>query len=315
MTVLEIVERDSYGEFIARPATWPEEHGTPPRVLMVESKQDKGPAAGIGDRVLARITALGPDADPPYQARTIKRLPRLTRSQLGIFRALPGGGGVIDPVDRKQLKEWRVAGAPPTTPRMASSSASSSVDRRASAAPTPVSPTGSAIRMISGRQASSPFMPTAFPTRFPDAVVARGGGGEESLISKRREDLRHLPSRHHRSGRTPATATMRWWAEADPDPSKQRRLGGHGRHRRCRLLREAGQRPRQEKRGSAAIPSISRTASCRCCLSASPTISARCKPTEAGPASPCAWCFDKDGSKRGHHFLRGLMRSAASTRL
>ena len=109
VTVLEIVERDSYGEFIARPATWPEEHGAPPRVLMVESKQDRGAAAGIGDRVLARITALGPDANPPYQARTIKRLPRLTRSQLGIFRALPGGGGVIDPVDRKQLKEWRVA--------------------------------------------------------------------------------------------------------------------------------------------------------------------------------------------------------------
>ena len=109
VTVLEIVERDSYGEFIARPANWPEEHGPPPRILIAESKQDKGPAAGIGDRVLARITPLGADADYPYQARPIKRLPRATRSQLGIFRALPGGGGVIDPVDRKQLKEWRVA--------------------------------------------------------------------------------------------------------------------------------------------------------------------------------------------------------------
>ena len=27
---------------------------------------------------------------------------------LGIFRSLPGGAGVIDPVDRKQLKEWPV---------------------------------------------------------------------------------------------------------------------------------------------------------------------------------------------------------------
>ena len=27
---------------------------------------------------------------------------------LGIFRSLPGGTGVIDPVDRKQLKEWPV---------------------------------------------------------------------------------------------------------------------------------------------------------------------------------------------------------------
>ena len=72
------------------------------------ASSDVGPAAGIGDRVLARITPLGADADYPYQARPIKRSPRATRSQLGIFRALPGGGGVIDPVDRKQLKEWRV---------------------------------------------------------------------------------------------------------------------------------------------------------------------------------------------------------------
>ncbi len=44
VTVLEIVERDSYGEFIARPANWSEEHGPPPRILIAESKQDKGPA-------------------------------------------------------------------------------------------------------------------------------------------------------------------------------------------------------------------------------------------------------------------------------
>ena len=75
---------------------------------MAESKRDAGPVAGIGDRVLARITPLGADADYPYQARTIKRLARARGSLLGIFRALPGGAGVIDPVDRKQLKEWPV---------------------------------------------------------------------------------------------------------------------------------------------------------------------------------------------------------------
>src|SRR5687767_712266 len=100
VTVLEIVSRDADGEFIARPAVWDEEHGPPPRILMTESRREAGPAAGIGDRVLARITALGADADYPYQARTIKRLARAARSLLGIFRALPGGSGVIDPVDR-----------------------------------------------------------------------------------------------------------------------------------------------------------------------------------------------------------------------
>ena len=109
VTVIEITGRDADGEFIARPAVWDEEHGPAPRIVMAESKREAGPVVGIGDRVLARITASGPDADYPYQARTIKRLARAARSLLGIFRALPGGTGVIDPVDRKQLREWPVA--------------------------------------------------------------------------------------------------------------------------------------------------------------------------------------------------------------
>jgi len=104
VTVIEIVARDPDGEFVGRPGTWDEEHGPAPRIVMAESKRGTGPVAGIGDRVLARITPLGADADYPYQARTIKRLARATQRLLGIFRALPGGTGVIDPVDRKQLK-------------------------------------------------------------------------------------------------------------------------------------------------------------------------------------------------------------------
>ncbi|HDL16684.1 MAG TPA: VacB/RNase II family 3'-5' exoribonuclease, partial [Rhizobiales bacterium] len=38
----------------------------------------------------------------------IKRLPREPSRLLGIFRAIPSGGGVIDPIDRKQLREWSV---------------------------------------------------------------------------------------------------------------------------------------------------------------------------------------------------------------
>src|SRR5262249_45525644 len=41
-------------------------------------------------------------------AGAIKRLPKEKSRQLGIFRAQAGGGGVIDPVDRKELKEWRI---------------------------------------------------------------------------------------------------------------------------------------------------------------------------------------------------------------
>ena len=69
------------------------------------------PTLGQGDRILARITRLS-DKDVygyRYEAEPIKRLPREKRRPLGIFRARKGGGGVIDPVDRKELKEWPIA--------------------------------------------------------------------------------------------------------------------------------------------------------------------------------------------------------------
>ena len=54
---------------------------------MAESKREAGPAAGIGDRVLARITPLGADAGYPYQARTIKRLAPRREASCSAFSA------------------------------------------------------------------------------------------------------------------------------------------------------------------------------------------------------------------------------------
>ena len=69
------------------------------------------PALGQGDRILARLTRLE-DTDVAgyrYEAEPIKRLPR---GEAPAARHLPHagqGGGVIDPVDRKELKEWPIA--------------------------------------------------------------------------------------------------------------------------------------------------------------------------------------------------------------
>jgi ribonuclease R len=82
------------------------------RVLMLpwRGARKAEPAPGEGDRVLARLTRLDePDsAGYRYEAEPIKRLPKEKRRQLGIFRSREKGG-VIDPVDRKELKEWPVA--------------------------------------------------------------------------------------------------------------------------------------------------------------------------------------------------------------
>ena len=192
VTVIEIVSRDRDGEFVARPATWDEEHGAPPRILMVESKRDAGPTAGIGDRVLARITALGADADYPYQARTIKKLARATQRMLGIFRSLQGGTGVIDPIERKQLKEWPVA-------RGNTSDAESGELVRFELA------RGGRAGVQTARVTERLGNPQAqrmtsliavhahgIPDTFPDAVLAEAAAAKEPELG-RREDLRRLP--------------------------------------------------------------------------------------------------------------------------
>jgi ribonuclease R len=115
VAVLEIVARDAEGELIAEPAGGEVgADGRRERVLVLpwRGAARAGEAAlGQGDRVLARLTRLE-EADTAgyrYEAEPIKRLPREKRRQLGIFRVRPKGGGVIDPVDRKELKEWPIA--------------------------------------------------------------------------------------------------------------------------------------------------------------------------------------------------------------
>lgn len=113
VAVLEIVARDADGELIGAPAVWDASEGERPRVLVLAARGSAragDPALGQGDRILARITRLE-DVDISgyrYEAQPIKRLPKEKRRQLGIFRA-HARGGVIDPVDRKDLKEWSIA--------------------------------------------------------------------------------------------------------------------------------------------------------------------------------------------------------------
>ena len=309
VTVIEIVERDSHGEFIARPSTWPEEQGPPPRILVVESKQDKGPAAGLGDRVLARITTLGADANTPYQARPIKRLPRATRSQLGVFRSLAGGAGVIDPVDRKQLKEWRVA-------RGATQDAlSGELVRFELAGP---SRFGAASARITARlgnpqdqRATSLIAIHAhgIPDSFPDSVLGEAeAAGKPDL--KRREDLTHLPF----VTIDPSDARDRddaVWAEPDPDAKNK---GGWvvmvaiadvasyvkpG----SALDKEARSRGNSVYFPDCVVPMLpERISNDLCSL----------REREARPCLAVRMVFDKDGHKKDHRFLRGLIRSAAA---
>jgi ribonuclease R len=309
VTVIEIVARDADGEFIARPGTWDEEHGPAPGIIMAESRREAGPVAGIGDRVLARITPLGAEADYPYQARTIKRLARATQRMLGIFRALPGGTGVIDPVDRKQLKEW-----PVTRGNTGDAESGELVRFELARGGRYGVQTARVIERLGNpatQQMTSLIAVHAhgIPDTFPEAALAEAEAAKEPDL-KRREDLRHLPlitidpsdARDHDDA---------VFAEADPDPSNR---GGWvvivaiadvssyvkpG----TALDKEARKRGNSVYFPDRVVPMLPEKISNDLCS---------LKENEARACLAVRMVFDKDGRKLKHRFLRALMRSAAS---
>ena len=108
----DITGRDSDGELLATPTEWDEEtNGAPPKIrIHMPRRPQPGTAAGVGDRALLRVEK--PDAEGAYSARVIKIVDRAKIRVLGIFRALPGGGGRLVPVDKKQAgRELTIAKA------------------------------------------------------------------------------------------------------------------------------------------------------------------------------------------------------------
>ena len=309
VTVIEITGRDADGEFIARPAVWDDAHAPAPRILMVEGKRDSDPVAGLGDRVLARITARAGDADYPYQARTIKRLARTGRSLLGIFRALAGGAGVIDPVDRKQLREWPVARG--GTGDAEHGELVRFEIARASRMGVQTARVTERLGNPEAEQMTSLIAVHAhgIPDRFSEAVLAEAASAREPDL-KRREDLRHLPlitidpsdARDHDDA---------VFAEADPNPANRggwvvivaiADVASYVRPGSA-LDREARKRGNSVYFPDRVVPMLpERISNDLCSLVAN----------EPRPCFAVRMVFDKDGSKLGHRFFRAVMRSAAS---
>ena len=276
---------------------------------MAESKREAGPVAGIGDRVLARITPLGADAGYPYQARTIKRLARARGQLLGIFRTLSGGAGVIDPVDRKQLKEWPV-------PRGQTNEAENGELvrfelSRSSRMGVQTARITERLGNPAAQQLTSLIAVHAhgIPDVFPEAALAEAAAAKEPDL-KRREDLRHLPlvtidpsdARDHDDA---------VWAEPDPNPANR---GGWVVivaiadvaayvHSGSALDKEARKRGNSVYFPDRVVPMLPERIS-----------NELCSLTENDPRACLAvrMIFDKDGRKLNHRFFRALMRSAAS---
>ena len=104
VTVIRISHIDEDGEVVAHPISWQDEDGDPPTIYLATARR-RGPAPGIGDRVLARLSFTGDDT---YDARAIKFLGPDMRQLLGVFERDDRGKGILRPTDRRQKYPYPV---------------------------------------------------------------------------------------------------------------------------------------------------------------------------------------------------------------
>jgi ribonuclease R len=106
ITLVDITTRDTDGGLVGRPAEWPDDGGVAPAVAIRLAKATgrsgkSGPTPGIGDRVLAKIFASKEKSGPAYHGRVVKIIDRRKDAAMGVFRAMPGGTGRVEPIDRR----------------------------------------------------------------------------------------------------------------------------------------------------------------------------------------------------------------------
>ncbi len=104
VTVIRVTGVDGDGDLVARPDNWdPDEQGPPPTIYMAPERKGQT-ALGAGDRALARLE---PDGRGGYRGRTIRRLPSVPASIMGLYREISGQGR-IEPTDRRAKQDFIV---------------------------------------------------------------------------------------------------------------------------------------------------------------------------------------------------------------
>ena len=105
VTLADITGRDSDGELIATPTEWDEDaHGAVPENPHRHVRARPGPAKSPASATARCCASRRPARTTSATAgRVIKIIDKAKVRALGIFRALPGGGGRLVPIDKKQL--------------------------------------------------------------------------------------------------------------------------------------------------------------------------------------------------------------------
>lgn len=195
VTVLDITTRDADGSLMGRPAEWPDDGTVPPAVLIRQSQGGRGrkrpPVAGVGDRVLARIHPSKSDTGPAHSGKIMKVLERNRGATLGVFRAMPGGAGRVDPIERRG-KELIVD--PAFVGKAKDGDLVEMETARIGRYGMPRGKIQSVIGSVAGEKAISMIAIHAhgIPYQFPEAVLDEAKSAKPVRLGKR-EDWRKLP--------------------------------------------------------------------------------------------------------------------------
>ncbi len=302
VAVLEITGTDVDGELVAQPQKW-DSNEPVPSIIVVPAADAVGPALGRGERILARISKVGDG----YEGLIIKRLGTSAHKVLGVLREGPHGLR-IEPIDRKSRTEFAVetrdrGGAvhnelvvvEPLPGRTAGFPRARVIEKLGNM---------SSPRTVSLIAIHAHGIPTDFPKEVIDEAEAAAPPDVRG-----RTDLRAIPlvTIDPEDARDHDDAV---WAGPDDDPKNP---GGHialvaiadvahyvtpG----SALDREAYKRGNSAYFPDRVVPMLPEHLSADLCS------------LKEGVDRACLavrMVFDKQGVKRRHEFIRGVMRSAA----
>jgi ribonuclease R len=206
VTVLRVVDIDDSGRAFAVPERW-EAEGAPPRLRVMERK-GRGPALGVGDRILARTE----EGKGGWTAHPMKKLMKGSELVLGVVHR-EGTSLWLRPVEKKERRELPIAD--PGEAQPGDLVLAEKVGRPPRLA--------ARVDTILG----DPFAPRSFsliaihkhgiPHSFPDGVIEEAERVARLDLGAR-EDLTHIPI----VAIDPADARDHddaIWAEKDDDPA------------------------------------------------------------------------------------------------
>ncbi|MDX5366844.1 MAG: ribonuclease R, partial [Alphaproteobacteria bacterium] len=315
VTVIEITHTDMDGELIARPVNWPGEDPAPLIVVTPDTSRKKRdydePPAGVGDRVLARIAKVEDEEEPyPYEAQVIRRIGKGAERVLGLYRAnKKRKGGRLVPVEKKLRNEYEIA------PEDVNGAEDGNLVFAETVPGKKYGLLRARIREVFGDSEDPRSISLiaihahGIPDAFPDEVIAEAEAAKHHGI-KGRTDLRDIPlitidpadARDHDDA---------VWAAPDTDPKNEGGVVAIVAIADVAAYVKPGSPMDREarKRGNSTyfpdrvVPMLPERISNDLCSLVD---------GEDRACFAVRMVFDRNGNKRGHEFIRGLMRSAAS---